>query len=661
MFSSDAHHIYYCYWRSCETRQQAGTKPKSMSKTMENEEHGDDKDNNDKVTAGEHHTVPTAVLTDHGTTEIDQPFGHNATIDKTVVVGVGGGAGGTSTVEPAMFDQDTASDYDGMTTTTVSTDMRPGAHRVGGGDDDGGLDDDYTMTPSTVLAADDQGTNPQVTNNYDNNNALDAVNVVQDFEEQLQQRMQERTIDALRVQAIDSANESDSPRTPNVSSPSKKALMMIAIGILFLSISLGVTLSSSSNKQNNQKHGEDDTSLPAPTECLGKGCSTQRSDFDLAVEMFTPLSGKETLLDETTPQHRAMMWIVYEDSRWSNFVTEKEKPDNEHIWLGIWSVMKERFALAVLFFSTGGPTDWLEDLQFLSEPSVCFWNNLINGLDCNDQGSVRLILLSKCPTIDVPFMLFFKIIIIAHTCHCSCFPYDTDFHNLTGTIPSEIAALSSLEEISIWDSNLHGTLPPSLGDLPNLILIQLGFSQVSGSMPESFSKLRKMQEMFLPYNALTGTIPQEFLQLESLEYVNLAFNSFSGAIPSTSGVDVIQELREFFLIGNLFSGPIPESLYSPHLELLRLGDNMLTGSLPSHQLAELVNAQWFMVGHNQLSGTLPTEMGLLQDLQFLHLNFNQFSGALPSQLGLLTRLDDLRLEDNHLSGMVPTELGSTLR
>jgi len=48
-------------------------------------------------------------------------------------------------------------------------------------------------------------------------------------------------------------------------------------------------------------------------------------------------------------------------------------------------------------------------------------------------------------------------------------------------------------------------------------------------------------------------------------------------------------------------------------------------------------------GHNQLTGNIPSELGLLSNLQELHLEGNQLSGNIPSELGLLTSLEMLHL------------------
>mmetsp|Transcript_6048 Transcript_6048/g.13476 ORF Transcript_6048/g.13476 Transcript_6048/m.13476 type:complete len:112 (-) Transcript_6048:265-600(-) len=58
-----------------------------------------------------------------------------------------------------------------------------------------------------------------------------------------------------------------------------------------------------------------------------------------------------------------------------------------------------------------------------------------------------------------------------------------------------------------------------------------------------------------------------------------------------------------------------------------------------------------------LNGTLPTEVGLLTNLEKFLVDLNRLSGTIPSQLGNLTNLERLFLGGNRLTGQMPTELG----
>ena len=61
-----------------------------------------------------------------------------------------------------------------------------------------------------------------------------------------------------------------------------------------------------------------------------------------------------------------------------------------------------------------------------------------------------------------------------------------------------------------------------------------------------------------------------------------------------------------------------------------------------------------------MTGTIPTEFGLLTALTGLMLNRNGLSGTLPTQLGLLTKLKQLTLDNQYgasFTGPIPTQIG----
>ena len=76
-----------------------------------------------------------------------------------------------------------------------------------------------------------------------------------------------------------------------------------------------------------------------------------------------------------------------------------------------------------------------------------------------------------------------------------------------------------------------------------------------------------------------------------------------------------------------------------NLTLLDLSENSLVGSLPT-QLGRINCVEYVVFWQNSLSGALPTELGALNNngapfaLKQLHLSDNSFSGSLPTELGL---------------------------
>ena len=88
---------------------------------------------------------------------------------------------------------------------------------------------------------------------------------------------------------------------------------------------------------------------------------------------------------------------------------------------------------------------------------------------------------------------------------------------------------------------------------------------------------------------------------------------------------------------------------------LALSDNQLTGSIPG-ELGNLSNLESLYLSFNQLNA-IPAQLGNLSNLERLSLSFNQLS-AIPAQLGNLSNLRSLSVSSNQLSGSIPAQLGN---
>ena len=94
-----------------------------------------------------------------------------------------------------------------------------------------------------------------------------------------------------------------------------------------------------------------------------------------------------------------------------------------------------------------------------------------------------------------------------------------------------------------------------------------------------------------------------------------------------------------------------------HVEEVRMWFNQLSGSIPP-ELGSLSNLVDLSMRGNQLSGSIPPELGNLSSLGELNLSLNQLSGSIPPELGSLSSLEALYLFSNQLSGNIPPELGN---
>ena len=112
-----------------------------------------------------------------------------------------------------------------------------------------------------------------------------------------------------------------------------------------------------------------------------------------------------------------------------------------------------------------------------------------------------------------------------------------------------------------------------------------------------------------------------------------------------------------YLDWNNLTGSIPENIGElVNLEQLYLYKNQLSGNIPE-SIGKLVNLKYFYFDYNQLSGNIPESIGNLKALIRLVGNDNQLSGKLPESIGHLTSLETLWLSDNQISG-IPANIGN---
>jgi hypothetical protein len=84
---------------------------------------------------------------------------------------------------------------------------------------------------------------------------------------------------------------------------------------------------------------------------------------------------------------------------------------------------------------------------------------------------------------------------------------------------------------------------------------------------------------------------------------------------------------------------------------------MISGSLPS-EVGLLAGLTGLSLRDNNLNGAIPTQVGTMTAMLKLRLDNNHITGTIPSELGLLKDLRELHLDNNNLVGQIPGELAS---
>lgn len=88
---------------------------------------------------------------------------------------------------------------------------------------------------------------------------------------------------------------------------------------------------------------------------------------------------------------------------------------------------------------------------------------------------------------------------------------------------------------------------------------------------------------------------------------------------------------------------------------LNLEWNKLSGTIPA-ELGNMENLEFLKLAHNELTGPIPSELGNMENLESLELYDNVLTGTIPPKLGNLKSLEKLDLQGNDLSGEVPRKV-----
>ena len=160
-------------------------------------------------------------------------------------------------------------------------------------------------------------------------------------------------------------------------------------------------------------------------------------------------------------------------------------------------VARDRAALEALYNATGG-ANWTNNANWVSSLPLADWHGV--GVDGNG-----------CVT-----------------------GLDLSDNQLTGTIPSELSNLASLEWLSLSFNQLTGTIPVELEKLASLRILVLHDNQLTGSVPVELGNLASLEVLILSDNRLTGTIPVELENLAAtLRRLDLDDNQLEGTIPQS--------------------------------------------------------------------------------------------------------------------------------
>ncbi|CAO2171853.1 unnamed protein product [Urochloa humidicola] len=236
--------------------------------------------------------------------------------------------------------------------------------------------------------------------------------------------------------------------------------------------------------------------------------------------------------------------------------------------------------------------------------------------------------------------------------------------SFSGNIPREIGNLSQLTFLALNTNKFTGRIPPTLGLLSNLIWLDMSANQLSGQIPVSpgLNQLVKAKHFHFSENQLTGPMSESLFSAKmNLIHVIFDNNKFTGPIPASIGqVTSLQIIR---LDHNQFSGPVPDSIGNlSNLMELSLANNLLDGTLPD--LSSVTQLDYVDLSNNNFpSSPAPGWFSTLTSLNSIFMENDDLTGTIPSALFSLSNLQQVSLARNAFSGKLNMtgSIGSQLR
>jgi Leucine-rich repeat (LRR) protein len=123
--------------------------------------------------------------------------------------------------------------------------------------------------------------------------------------------------------------------------------------------------------------------------------------------------------------------------------------------------------------------------------------------------------------------------------------------------------------------------------------------------------------------------------------------------PSANIVVLLTIRTEKLMLHELnLKGTIPEKIFEKVTRLteIELHLNELSGQIPT-TIGLLKDVQRFLLGDNRLGGSLPRQLGLMVDLRTFLISGNSIGGSIPELIKALKDLKELGLARNVITGM----------
>jgi hypothetical protein len=275
----------------------------------------------------------------------------------------------------------------------------------------------------------------------------------------------------------------------------RRFLILILSGVFLAIIALIVGLIVGLAEGNNGLESEEmKGDLDSPYLYGGEQCfvGNLANQSDRFLELRSILVKYDPTIDiDGSTSRVALCWLAFHDQ-----LQLRAEETQEY-------QLVQRFALVVTYYHFGRRAQEtnLQDLNWLSHSSVCDWERV----ECKafaDLGLVDSLVLDRL--------------------------------DLAGSIPTQLALLTSLSHLLFGDNYLTGSIPTQLWSLTLLETLSFGTNFLTGFLSQDINRLKRLSLFQIDTNTFRGSIPD--LKLDQLTQLDLAASGFTGSFPDISSL-----------------------------------------------------------------------------------------------------------------------------
>ncbi|CAL9116813.1 unnamed protein product [Musa acuminata var. zebrina] len=227
--------------------------------------------------------------------------------------------------------------------------------------------------------------------------------------------------------------------------------------------------------------------------------------------------------------------------------------------------------------------------------------------------------------------------------------------NITSAMLRWLSNATSLENLLLSSC---GEIPSTIGGLQNLYFLCLRDNSIIGQIPDTIGRLHSLKYLDISNNNLSGLLPKTMGGLCNLTKIDLSQNNIGGELTNLfDGLSACTQwtsLLSLYMQHNHLSGTIPSSMGRvSQLQDLYLSSNSLVGNITEAHFSNLTNLLGFTISSNSLNVILPNDWHPPFNVEFIGMSFCHLGAELPAWLQTQTQLTTLYLCGVGLSGNLP--------